>query len=52
VVRICHWATAIVLRIMIASRLEIFRAFPSFGAMIPQQDPRQGPGTWLRLMHG
>ena len=31
-VRLCHWANAISLFVMVGSGLQIFRAFPSFGA--------------------
>ena len=37
-VRICHWLNAISLFVMVGSGLQIFRAFPSFGAKIPQKD--------------
>ena len=38
VVRLCHWLNAIALFVMVGSGLQIFRAFPSFGAKIPQKD--------------
>jgi Ni/Fe-hydrogenase b-type cytochrome subunit len=38
IVRFCHWLTAITLTVMIASGLEVFRAFPSFGGKIPEKD--------------
>lgn len=52
VVRLCHWLTAISLLAMIGSGIEIFRAFPSFSAKIPQQDIADIPswmgfGGWL-----
>ena len=52
VVRVCHWANAISLFVMVGSGLQIFRAFPSFGAKIPQKDLLNWPksfaiGGWL-----
>ena len=52
VVRWCHWLNAISLFVMVGSGLEIFRAFPSFGAKIPQRDWFDWPqaftiGGWL-----
>src|ERR1700694_2179244 len=38
VVRLCHWVNAVSLFVMAGSGLQIFRAFPSFGAKIPQKD--------------
>ncbi len=38
VVRLCHWVNAVSLFVMVGSGLQIFRAFPSFGAKIPQKD--------------
>jgi thiosulfate reductase cytochrome b subunit len=38
VVRLCHWANAISLFVMVGSGLRIFWAFPSFGAKIPEHD--------------
>src|SRR5207244_13153644 len=38
VVRLCHWVNAISLFVLVGSGLQIFRAFPSFGAKIPQKD--------------
>ena len=32
IVRLCHWLNTIALFVMIGSGLQIFRAFPSFGA--------------------
>jgi thiosulfate reductase cytochrome b subunit len=51
-VRLAHWAIAIALPILVLSGLEIFRAFPSFGPKIPQDDlfrvPRAATlGGWL-----
>src|SRR6202165_4117540 len=37
-VRLCHWLNTISLFVLIGSGLQIFRAFPSFGAKIPQKD--------------
>jgi Ni,Fe-hydrogenase I cytochrome b subunit len=52
VVRWCHWLNAISLFVMVGSGLQIFRAFPSFGAKIPQKDLINWPrslaiGGWL-----
>jgi Ni/Fe-hydrogenase b-type cytochrome subunit len=52
VVRIAHWANAVSLFVMIGTGLRIFKAFPSFGAKIPQQDLVNIPnwatmGGWL-----
>jgi thiosulfate reductase cytochrome b subunit len=52
VVRLCHWANMVSLVVMAGSGLEIFRAFPSFGAKIPQKDLLDWPrmfaiGGWL-----
>ena len=52
VVRLCHWANAVSLFVMVGSGLQIFRAFPSFGAKIPQKDLINWPrslalGGWL-----
>src|ERR1700680_2456574 len=51
-VRLCHWLNAISLLILVGSGLQIFRAFPSFGAKIPQKDLLNWPksfaiGGWL-----
>jgi Ni/Fe-hydrogenase b-type cytochrome subunit len=51
-VRLCHWLNAISLLVMVGSGLQIFRAFPSFGAKIPQKDLLNWPksfaiGGWL-----
>src|SRR6266568_7544730 len=52
IVRFCHWVNAIALFVMVGSGLQIFRAFPSFGAKIPQKDLLNWPkslaiGGWL-----
>ena len=52
IVRLCHWVNAIALFVMVGSGLQIFRAFPSFGAKIPQKDLLNWPkafaiGGWL-----
>jgi Ni/Fe-hydrogenase b-type cytochrome subunit len=51
-VRFCHWLNAVALFVMVGSGLQIFRAFPSFGAKIPQKDLLTWPkayalGGWL-----
>jgi Ni/Fe-hydrogenase b-type cytochrome subunit len=51
-VRLCHWAQAIALAVLIPSGLEIFNAFPSFGSKIPERDLFESPafmrlGGWL-----
>src|SRR5260370_3321726 len=51
-VRLCHWVNAISLFVMVGSGMQIFRAFPSFGAKIPQKDLLNWPksfaiGGWL-----
>jgi Ni/Fe-hydrogenase b-type cytochrome subunit len=52
VVRLCHWAFALALAVLIASGLEVFAAFPTFGEKIPQVDLFVPPsaarlGGWL-----
>ncbi len=52
IVRLCHWAQAIALAVLIPSGLEIFNAFPSFGDKIPERDLFESPafmrlGGWL-----
>jgi Ni/Fe-hydrogenase b-type cytochrome subunit len=52
IVRLCHWVNAVALLILVFSGLQIFRAFPSFGAKIPQKDLLHWPkayalGGWL-----
>ena len=51
-VRFCHWLNSVALLVMVASGFQIFRAFPSFGAKIPQKDLLHWPkafalGGWL-----
>lgn len=51
-VRLTHWINAVALFVMVGSGLQIFRAFPSFGAKIPQHDLLHWPkafalGGWL-----
>jgi len=51
-VRLTHWANAVSLTVMTMSGLQIFMAFPSFGAKIPQSDLLHVPdamllGGWL-----
>jgi len=48
IVRLTHWVSAISIAIMIFSGIEIFRAFPSFGAKIPQKVLVSVP-NWLGL---
>jgi Ni/Fe-hydrogenase b-type cytochrome subunit len=45
VVRFTHWLNAIVLVVMVASGLEIFAAFPSFGEKIPHHNLVAIPGV-------
>jgi Ni/Fe-hydrogenase b-type cytochrome subunit len=52
IVRLCHWAQAIALAVLIPSGLQIFNAFPSFGSKIPERDLLEVPafltlGGWL-----
>jgi Ni/Fe-hydrogenase b-type cytochrome subunit len=52
IVRLCHWVNVVALFVMVGSGLQIFRAFPSFGAKIPQKDLLHWPkafaiGGWL-----
>ena len=52
IVRLCHWVNAMALLVMVGSGLQIFRAFPSFGAKIPQKVLINWPkslaiGGWL-----
>jgi Ni/Fe-hydrogenase b-type cytochrome subunit len=52
VVRVCHWAFALALLVLIGSGLEVFAAFPAFGEKIPQSDLFVPPsvvriGGWL-----
>jgi len=51
-VRFCHWLNSIALLVLVGSGFQIFRAFPSFGAKIPQKDLLHWPkafalGGWL-----
>ena len=51
-VRLTHWANAVILSVMILSGLQIFMAFPSFGSKIPESDLLYVPesfrlGGWL-----
>lgn len=51
-VRLCHWLNTVSLFVLAGSGLQIFRAFPSFGAKIPQKDLLHWPkslaiGGWL-----
>ena len=48
VVRLCHWVNAVALFVMVGSGLQIFRAFPSFGAKIPQKDLLNWPKVSAR----
>ncbi|HKB13305.1 MAG TPA: cytochrome b/b6 domain-containing protein [Vicinamibacterales bacterium] len=52
VVRLCHWLSALAAAILVASGLELFAAFPSFGDKVPQRDLFTPPeiirlGGWL-----
>ncbi len=52
IVRLCHWVNAVALFVMVGSGMQIFRAFPSFGAKIPEKDLLNWPkafaiGGWL-----
>ena len=52
VVRVCHWAFALALLVLIGSGLEVFAAFPSFGEKLPQSELVAPPsivriGGWL-----
>jgi Ni/Fe-hydrogenase b-type cytochrome subunit len=51
-VRFCHWLNSIALFVMVGSGFQIFRAFPSLGAKIPEKDLLHWPkafalGGWL-----
>jgi Ni/Fe-hydrogenase b-type cytochrome subunit len=58
VVRITHWVSALTVFILIASGLQIFSAFPSFGPKVPQKDLVSFPdafsawsiGSWFHLI--
>jgi Ni/Fe-hydrogenase b-type cytochrome subunit len=52
VIRLCHWVNAVSLFVLAGSGLQIFRAFPSFGAKIPEKVLIDWPkslaiGGWL-----
>ena len=52
VVRLCHWVNVVALFVMVGSGLQIFRAFPSFGPKVPENDLVDIPrvlalGGWL-----
>jgi Ni/Fe-hydrogenase b-type cytochrome subunit len=52
VVRLSHWLSALSVAILVASGLEVFAAFPSFGDKVPQHDLFLPPeavrlGGWL-----
>ncbi len=52
IVRLCHWVNAVALFVMVGSGLQVFRAFPSFGAKIPERVLLNWPkslaiGGWL-----
>ncbi len=52
IVRVAHWLNAVAVFVLITSGLRIFRAFPSFGPKIPQQNfwvtpPGITLGGWL-----
>jgi len=51
-VRFSHWVNTVALLVLVGSGFQIFRAFPSFGEKIPQQDLLHWPkslaiGGWL-----
>jgi Ni/Fe-hydrogenase b-type cytochrome subunit len=51
-VRLCHWGFALAIAVLIASGLEVFAAFPTFGEKVPQSDLFVPPsamriGGWL-----
>ena len=46
IVRLCHWVNALALLVLVFSGLQIFRAFPSFGAKIPQKDLLHWPRAY------
>ena len=52
VVRFCHWLNAVSIFVLVTSGLRIFRAFPSFGPKVPQNNLVDIPkaltlGGWL-----
>src|SRR5262249_9075966 len=51
-VRFCHWLNSLALLVLVGSGFQVFRAFPSFGAKIPERDLLHWPkafalGGWL-----
>ena len=48
-VRFTHWGTAVTVTVLAMSGLQIFRAFPSFGPKIPQQNFIDGVPETLAL---
>ena len=46
VVRFCHWVNTVALFVLVGSGLQIFRAFPSFRAKIPQTVLINWPKTY------
>lgn len=48
-VRLAHWGTAVTVTVLAMSGLQIFRAFPSFGPKIPQQNFIDGVPEALAL---
>jgi Ni/Fe-hydrogenase b-type cytochrome subunit len=46
VVRFCHWVNSVALFVLVGSGLQIFRAFPSFRAKIPQTVLINWPKTY------
>src|SRR3954454_13815625 len=46
-VRLMHWLHAVSVTVMTMSGLQIFMAFPSFGAKIPQSDLLHVPDVFL-----
>ena len=52
IVRLCHWAFALAIAVLIGSGLEVFAAFPTFGEKVSQSDLFVPPaavriGGWL-----
>ena len=47
--RVCHWLVALAVPVLIASGLEVFAAFPSFGDKSP---PNEGPSSSMGLRLG
>jgi Ni/Fe-hydrogenase b-type cytochrome subunit len=52
VIRITHWVNAISLTVMILSGLQIFAAFPSFAAKVPQHNLVTYPSTFTPFSVG